>query len=62
MEDIMERMLAKWLILSLVIVFILPTTPLAADRFIDNGDGTVTDLQQGLMWGAFDNQGDISFK
>jgi len=62
MEDIMERMLAKWLILSLVIVFILPTTPLAADRFIDNGDGTVTDLQQGLMWGAFDNQGDISWQ
>ena len=35
---------------------------LAADRFIDNGDGTVTDLQLNLMWAKHDNQGDIDWK
>ncbi len=58
----MNRKVARWLIPSLVILFILPLTSMAAGRFVDNGDGTVTDLQQGLMWGAFDNQGDISWQ
>ena len=34
---------------------------LAGDRFIDNGDGTVTDRKQNLMWSKTDNQGDISW-
>jgi len=33
----------------------------AADRFTDNGDGTVTDHELGLMWGKTDNQGDINW-
>lgn len=33
----------------------------AGDRFIDNGDGTVTDTQQNLMWAATDNNGDIDW-
>ncbi len=32
------------------------------DRFVENGDGTVTDLQMGLMWAATDNHGDISWQ
>jgi hypothetical protein len=28
---------------------------IAADRFIDNGDGTVTDTKTGLVWAAKDN-------
>jgi len=35
---------------------------LAGGRFTDNGDGTVTDHELGLMWAKTDNQGDISWK
>jgi hypothetical protein len=34
---------------------------LAGDRFVDNGDGTVTDRKQNLMWSKTDNQGDINW-
>ena len=34
----------------------------AGDRFTDNGDGTVTDHELGLMWSQTDNQGNISWK
>lgn len=34
---------------------------LADERFIDNGDGTITDRQLGVMWARSDNQGDISW-
>lgn len=33
----------------------------ARDRFTDNGDGTVTDHELGLMWAKTDNQGDINW-
>lgn len=33
----------------------------AAERFTDNGDGTVTDHQLNLMWAKTDNQGDIDW-
>jgi len=32
------------------------------ERFTDNGDGTVTDHQNGLMWAQTDNQGNINWK
>ena len=34
----------------------------AEERFRDNGDGTVTDLQSNLMWAQTDNQGDVDWK
>ena len=34
------------------------THSMAADRFVDHGDGTVTDTKTGLMWAAKDN-GDL---
>ena len=34
----------------------------AQERFIDNGDGTVTDNLMGLMWAKTDNQADIFWK
>ena len=38
-------------------------TPAAAqNRFIDNGNGTVTDTRSGLMWAQTDNQEDIFWK
>lgn len=44
------------------ILTVLAAVPLqAAERFTDNGDGTVTDHERGLMWAIADNQGDISW-
>jgi Protein of unknown function (DUF1566) len=37
-------------------------TVTAGDRFTDNGNGTVTDHELGLMWAKADNQGDINWK
>jgi hypothetical protein len=34
----------------------------AGERFTDNGDGTVTDHQLGVMWAKTDNQGDINWR
>ena len=34
----------------------------AEERFVDNGDGTVTDREHHLMWAQTDNQGDIDWK
>ena len=45
-----------WLILLLVGVAMETE---AQERFIDNGDGTVTDTQLNLMWAQTDNQADI---
>ena len=33
----------------------------AAERFSDNGDGTVTDHELGLMWGKTDNNGNVNW-
>ncbi len=48
--------------LTIFLCFFLVMGAIAADaqeRFIDNGDGTVTDTQLGLMWAQTDNQADI---
>ncbi len=48
--------------LSVWVFFLLVWGPMEADaqeRFIDNGDGTVTDTQLNLMWAQADNQADI---
>lgn len=46
----------------LVTLFLLPFAASAGGRFIDNGDGTVTDQQLGLMWGTYDNQGNMDWQ
>ena len=46
---------AVWLLASL-------SMAVAGDRFTDNGDGTVTDHQNRLMWAAADNLGDIDWR
>jgi len=43
-------------------LFLLVSPAVAGERFSDNGDGTVTDHAQQLMWGSADNQGDIDWK
>jgi len=42
-----------------ILLFICSAPALAGDRFIDNGDGTVTDHKLGVMWAKTDNHGDI---
>ncbi|MGB2687525.1 MAG: DUF1566 domain-containing protein [Desulfobacterales bacterium] len=42
--------------------FFLSAPVFADDRFTDNGDGTVTDHQMGVMWAKTDNQGNINWK
>jgi Protein of unknown function (DUF1566) len=42
--------------------FLLRSPTLAQDRFIGNGNGTVTDSRSGLMWAQTDNQEDIFWK
>jgi len=44
---------------GLVLFLALPLG--AGERFVDNGDGTVTDTQTGLMWTSSDNMGDITW-
>ena len=43
------------------LVFLCAATAGADDRFVDNGDGTVTDTKTGLMWAQVDNQGHITW-
>lgn len=40
----------------------LPLILLAGERFVNNGDGTVTDSETGLMWSAKDNGVNIDFR
>ena len=49
------------LVFALVLLCCAVALPagMAAERFTDNGDGTVTDHQRKLMWAKTDNQGDI---
>ena len=50
------------LALGLIILLGLIDIPaMASDRFVNNGDGTVTDTKTGLMWAAKDNGGLINW-
>ena len=48
--------------LTFVLLFCCVAAAHAAERFTDNGDGTVTDHRLGVMWGKTDNQGDVDWK
>ncbi|UCG39544.1 MAG: DUF1566 domain-containing protein [bacterium] len=52
----------KWfLALALCLAILHAGTGVAEDRFVDNGDGTVTDASTRLMWAHTDNMGDINW-
>jgi len=54
------HLLLKPAIIVVAIVFnFLPVQ--AGERFTDNGDGTVTDHELGLMWSKTDNNGNINW-
>ena len=48
-------------ILPCLFIFFSFTFTYSNERFIDNGDGTVTDTLTNLMWAASDNMGDITW-
>jgi len=48
-----------WIILMCMFLFGAPGW--SGGRFADNGDGTVTDHQLGVMWAKTDNQGNINW-
>jgi hypothetical protein len=43
------------------LIILLIVSAHAGERFTDNGNGTITDHEYGLMWSKTDNQGDISW-
>jgi hypothetical protein len=55
-----EKSTVPMIVLLCAIFLIAPV--FAGDRFTDNGDGTVTDHQLGVMWSKTDNQGNINWK
>ena len=48
------------IVILCLIVFTVGTVQ-AEDRFFDNGDGTVTDRNTGLMWAQTDSMGNITW-
>lgn len=59
----MARRLAVSMSVLLLVSFVMTTVAAhSAERFRDNGDGTVTDLERNLMWGQTDNFGDVSWQ
>jgi len=56
----LRHLLLRLAIIVVAIVFnLLPV--LAGERFTDNGDGTITDHELGLMWSKTDNNGNIDW-
>ena len=50
-----------WLLITAVMILSVRPFLIAEDRFIDNGDGTVTDRVLNLMWSQRDNEADINW-
>ncbi len=45
----------------IVLIGIYAMSTVASERFLDNGDGTVSDTKTGLMWAAKDNGSPINW-
>lgn len=59
----MSRFLAVSIFFITVVSFLATANQVhTQERFIDNGDGTVTDTMLNVMWAATDNQGDINWR
>jgi hypothetical protein len=59
----MKRFLAVSIFfITLMSVFAAANQVHAKERFVKNGDGTVTDTLLNVMWAVTDNQGDINWR
>ena len=47
---------------ALIAIGLIVTPAMASNRYVDSGDGTVTDTKTGLMWAATDNGDPINWK
>ena len=57
-----KRILTRSILALVLCLTVLSAGTVGADdRFMDNGDGTVTDTRTGLMWAQTDNLGDITW-
>ncbi len=57
-----KKLLIFIIILALVLIFAFSRTRAVEKRFIDNGDGTITDTQTGLMWAKNSSPGDLTWQ
>ena len=57
----MSRHLSTQLAVIMVGICFSIIPALGGERFTDNGDGTVTDKELGIMWAKTDNHGDIDW-
>ena len=57
-----KRILTRLILAVFLCLTVLSAVAVGADeRFMDNGDGTVTDTRTGLMWAQTDNMGHINW-
>jgi len=56
----MVKNLAVSAMMGFLLLWTLPAA--AQQRFVDNGDETVTDHRLRVMWSKYDNQGDITWR
>ena len=64
MDREMQNIVRFLLIVMASFLLLLSQAPVAgsAQRFVDNGDGTVTDTRQQLMWEKGDNGAEVTFE
>jgi hypothetical protein len=57
----MSKRISSIMSILVICIFLTCAPALAGERFTDNGDGTVTDHDLGVMWAKSDNQGNINW-
>ena len=57
----MSKQISSIMSILVICIFLTCAPVLAGERFTDNGDGTVTDYELGVMWAKSDNQGNIDW-
>ena len=64
MDTEMRKVVRFSLIIMASVLLLLSQAPVAgsAQRFVDNGDGTVTDTRRQLMWQQDDNGEEVTFQ
>ena len=60
----LKTLLTKKFVLMLFFAYFFCSilSVMAADKFVDNGNGTITDTTTGLMWPATDNNAHINWR